>query len=228
MSVNGASLADFVQMECLARSRQAFRVTSSDMIGYLYFDAGQIVHALTGDHSGEAAVLEILKWRDGAVEPCNVGWPDQASIQTHWQGLLLRAAQARDESGRHKLVSFPGQRSVVPRPNAVSPPHKPEEPQMSAPPSLSFANFPAVVRLDPQGNVLNAKGQSEELASVAAYSARLSELVGGMLGMESLQAVECVFADERLLLHRERTGNLVALRARADQDLTAVRDLFGI
>jgi hypothetical protein len=93
---------------------------------------------------------------------------------------------------------------------------------------LSFANFAAVVRLDPNGNVLNAKGQAEELAPVVAYSARLSELVGNMLGMEGFVALECLFGDERLLMHRERTGNLVALKARVDQDLSAVRELFGI
>jgi hypothetical protein len=99
---------------------------------------------------------------------------------------------------------------------------------MSAPQSISFNNFSAVVRLDPQGNVLNSKGQSEELAPIAAYGARLAELVGGMLGMEGFQALECAFREERILVHRERTGNLVALKARADQDLSAVRELFGI
>ncbi|HEY2407362.1 MAG TPA: DUF4388 domain-containing protein [Polyangiaceae bacterium] len=228
VSVNGATLADFVQMECLAQSRQAFRITSADKIGYMYFDGGQILHAISGDHVGEAAALDILKWRDGAVEPCNVGWPDQPTIHANWQSLLLTAAQARDESGRHKLVPFPAQRSLVPRPNETKQPTKAEEKEMSAPPSLSFANFAAVVRLDPNGNVLNAKGQAEELAPVVAYSARLSELVGNMLGMEGFVALECLFGDERLLMHRERTGNLVALKARVDQDLSAVRELFGI
>jgi hypothetical protein len=228
VSVNGASLADFVQMECLARSRQAFRITSAEMIGYLYFEGGQIVHSLTGDHVGEAAALEILNWRDGVVEPCSVGWPDQPTIRSNWQGLLLRVAQAQDESERHKLVSFPAQRSAVPRPAGPKNVHRSEDPQMSAPPNSSFANFPAVVRLDPNGNVLTAKGNTEELAPVAAYAARLADLVGNLLGLEGLVALECVFADERLIMHRERTGNLIALKARPDQDLSALRELFGI
>lgn len=228
MSVNGASLADFVQMECMARSRRAFRVTSAEMIGYLYFDGGQIVHALTGDHTGEAAALEILNWRDGAVEPCSAGWPDLPTIRSSWQGLLLRVAQAQDESGRHNLVSFPTQRAAVPRPAESRNAPRSEEPQMSVPPNSSFANFLAVVRMDPNGNVLTAKGDTEELAPIAAYAARLADLVGDMLGMESLVALECAFTDERLMLHRERSGNLVALKARPDQDLAAVRELFGI
>jgi len=227
VSVDGASLADFVQMECLAQSTQAFRITSAEMIGYLYFDGGQIVHALTGDHAGEAATLEILNWRDGVVEPCSVGWPDQPTIRSSWQSLLLRAAQAQDESERHKLVSFPAQRSAAPRPAGSKPAYRSEDPQMSAPPNSSFANFPAMVRLDPNGNVLASKGNTEDLAPVAAYAARLADLVGNLLGMESLVALECVFSGERLIMHRERTGNLVALKARPDQDLSAVRELFG-
>jgi len=228
VSVNGASLADFVQMECLARSKRAFRVTSGEMIGYLYFDAGQIVHALTGDHTGEAAALEILNWREGAVEPCSAGWPDQPTIRSSWQGLLLRVAQAQDESRRHNLVSFPAQRSAVPRPAEPKNSPRSEDLQMSVPPNPSFANFLAGVRLDPNGNVLAAKGDTEELAPIAAYAARLADLVGDMLGMGSLVALECAFADQRLMLHRERSGNLVALKAKPDQDLAAVRELFGI
>src|SRR5476649_19582 len=76
VSLEGATLPDFVQMECLAMSTRVFRITSGHRIGYLFFNKGQMIHALNGDHVGEPAALEILKWRDGSVEPCNVGWPD--------------------------------------------------------------------------------------------------------------------------------------------------------
>ena len=48
-------------MECLAGSRLVVLVTGEGGIGYLYFDRGQIVHAVTADHMGEAAALEILE-----------------------------------------------------------------------------------------------------------------------------------------------------------------------
>jgi len=237
VSLEGATLPDFVQMECLAQSNRVFRITSGHRIGYLFFSKGQMIHALSGDHVGEPAALEILRWRDGSVEPCSVGWPDAQTIHSTWQNLLLLAAQARDESGRHKLVSFPGNRSATApattgsmrseTPKLV----KKEEPSMSAPPSsrsLSLAQFQAFVRLDPAGNLISAKGEAEELAPVAAYAARLAELIGNMLGMEGFRSLECGFAKDRVFLHRERSGNLVALKVPADAEVAALRERFGV
>jgi Domain of unknown function (DUF4388) len=233
VSLEGATLPDFVQMECLANSSRVFRITSGHRIGYLFFKAGQMIHALSGDHVGEAAALEILKWRDGSVEPCNVGWPDAPSIHSTWQNLLILSAQARDESGRHRLVSLPGNRGTPGILRSTETTHlaKREETPMNAPPSsqsLSLAQFQAFVRLDPAGNVVSAKGDSEELAPVAAYTARLAELIGNMLGMEGFSSLECSFPKERVFLHRERSGNLVALKVPFDTDVGALRERFGV
>jgi len=220
VSLQGATLPDFVQMECLAQSNRVFRVTSGHRIGYLFFTKGQMIHALSGDHVGEAAALEILKWKDGSVEPCNVGWPDAPTIQSTWQNLLLLAAQARDESGRHKLVSFPKNRA---QPQSREMPSSPPSSQ-----SLSLAQFQAFVRLDPQGNVVSGKGEAEELAPIAAYTARLAELIGNMLGMEGFASLECSFPSERVFLHRERSGNLVALKVPLETEVGPLRERFGI
>jgi hypothetical protein len=231
VSLEGATLPDFVQMECLAQSNRVFRVTSGHRIGYMFFTKGQMVHALSGDHVGEAAALEILKWRDGSVEPCNVGWPDAPTIRSTWQNLLMLAAQARDESGRHKLVSFPVNRSATQRSDATTKLAKREESSMNAPPSsqsLSLAQFQAFVRLDTQGNVVSAKGDSEQLAPVAAYTARLAELIGNMLGMEGFTSLECSFSNERVFLHRERSGNLVALKVPIEAEVGPLRERFGV
>jgi hypothetical protein len=231
VSLEGATLPDFVQMECLAQSNRVFRVTSGHRIGYLFFTKGQMIHALSGDHVGEPAALEILKWRDGSVEPCNVGWPDAPTIRSTWQNLLMLAAQARDESGRHKLVSFPGTRSVTQSRDTTTKHAKREDASMNAPPSsqsLSLAQFQAFVRLDTQGNVVSAKGDSEQLAPVAAYTARLAELIGNMLGMEGFTSLECSFSNERVFLHRERSGNLVALKVPIEAEVGPLRERFGV
>lgn len=41
VSLEGATLPDLVQMECLAMSNRVFRVTSGNHIGYLFFHRGQ-------------------------------------------------------------------------------------------------------------------------------------------------------------------------------------------
>jgi Domain of unknown function (DUF4388) len=219
-SLRGATLPDLVQLECLAQSDAAFRITSQNKIGHLFFQKGQIVHALTGDLEGEAAALEILKWQKGVFEPCNVAWPDAPTVHSGWQNILLLAAQARDESGRHNLVAFPkGRTSSTPPAPAVS---------AASSGSGSHPRVQEFVRMDHNGNVLSMRGPAESLASLAAYVARLSQLIGESLALEPMSALECEFRESRSIIHVERNGNLVALKAALGTDLSTVRERLGL
>jgi hypothetical protein len=108
-SLSGAALPDLVQMECLALTEGSFRVISGGQVGYLFFQRGQLTHALVDDLSGEDAALEILEWQRGTFEPCRVAWPEQPTISMNWQNLLLMSARKRDESGRRRLTAVPDQ-----------------------------------------------------------------------------------------------------------------------
>jgi len=246
-NLHGASLADLVQMECLSGRERVIRVSSGNDVGYLFFRGGQIVHAVCRRGIGETAALEILRWNDGTFEPCSAGWPDRDSISSNWQNLLILSAQHRDESRHreevsgHNLVAFPGHRAGAPRPLSSSPP-----PPVSAPPvSMStssrseasvsgessaplLAQVRAAVRIDPSGNVVSSKGDAAELSQVAAYAARLAELVGDGLGMQGLLSVEVTQQRSRTLIYREKSGNTFALSAAPDADLTQVRERLGL
>lgn len=248
-NLHGASLADLVQMECLSGRERVIRVSSGNDVGYLFFRGGQIVHAVSRRGIGETAALEILRWNDGTFEPCSAGWPDRDSISSNWQNLLILSAQHRDElkhreevSG-HNLVAFPGTRANVPRPLSSSPP--PPPPVSVAPASMStsskleasvsgeasapmLAQVRAAVRIDPSGNVVSSKGDASELSQVAAYAARLAELVGDGLGMQGLLSVEVTQQRSRTLIYKEKSGNTFALSAAPDADLTQVRERLGL
>ncbi len=105
--LRGASLWDLIQMECLTRSHRVVQVIGEGGVGYLYFDRGQIVHATTAQRTGEAAALEILDWTNGSFQGCERSWPTQATIRTSHEGLILQAAQLRDERRASNLVAFP-------------------------------------------------------------------------------------------------------------------------
>jgi predicted regulator of Ras-like GTPase activity (Roadblock/LC7/MglB family) len=234
-SLHGTSLADLVQMECLSGRERVLRVSSGNEVGYLYFRMGQIVHAVSRRGIGESAALEILRWSDGSIEPCSAGWPDRDSITSNWQNLLLLAAQHRDESGRHNLVAFPGARSSAPAARSSSPPPMPapsssrlEATVVSSEPAPMLAQVRAAVRLDQSGNVVSSKGEAAELGQVAAYAARLAELVGDGLGMQGLVSVEVTQQRSRTLIYREKTGNTFALTAAPDADLSQVRERLGL
>jgi hypothetical protein len=137
-NINAASLSDLVQMQCLTGTRCVARVTSGEEVGYLYFREGRVVHAMSPSHVGEPAALEILAWNNGSFELCSAGWPENESIDSTFQGLLIRAAQARDESGRHTLSRFPRAR-VESTPPAARPMNERSEasPEPQRPPSVN-------------------------------------------------------------------------------------------
>ena len=234
--LNGASLADLVQMECLSGRERVMRVSSAGEVGYLFFRGGQIVHAVSRRGIGETAALEILRWNDGTFEPCSAGWPDRDSIGSNWQNLLLLAAQHRDESGRHNLVAFPGARAALPRPPSGPPPSAaPVSSSSRSEASLStegstpmLAQVRAAVRIDPAGNVVSSKGEAGELSQIAAYAARLAELVGDGLGMQGLVSVEVAQHHSRTLIFKEKSGNTFALCAAPEADLSQVRERLGL
>src|SRR3954463_2359168 len=166
-NLQGANLADLVQMECLSGRERVIRVSSGSDVGYLFFRGGQIVHAVSRRGIGETAALEILGWDDGIFEPCSAGWPDRDSIGSNWQNLLLLAAQHKDEQSRHNLVAFPGARGAVPRPSSPPPPvvaplsssipvsSKSEASVSTEGSAPMLAQVRAAVRIDPHGNVVS-------------------------------------------------------------------------
>jgi hypothetical protein len=245
--LTGASLADLVQMECLARTTQVVRVVSGDDVGYLYFQAGAIVHAMSSGAIGEAAALEILGWDRGSFEPCNAGWPSSATITRPWQALLLTAATQRDESRRRTVVDFPRDRTspamtaksspgsssppqAGPSNRSASQPADSQAPQAGTPSSgpNSMRGIERAVRLETDGKVLSSRGQAEELAAVTAYTMRIAALVGERLGMEDLRAVECTVGNARRLFYVEKNGNYVGVEATPDADLGMLRQKLGL
>jgi hypothetical protein len=220
-------------MECLANSTLAVRVVSGNDTGYLYFQGGNVVHAMSSDAIGEQAALEILGWDRGSFEPCNAGWPSAATITKPFQVLLMQAATARDESRRSTVVDFPRERSqgnpMHKPPIPISQP-PPLPPSVASPPSgttLGGQGIDRAVRLDADGKLLSSRGEAEELAAVTAYTMRLAKLVGERLGMEELRAVECVTSRHRRLFYVEKNGNSIGLEAEVETDLAALRERLG-
>jgi hypothetical protein len=85
-----------------------------------------------------------------------------------------------------------------------------------------------MLRLGAGGSIIKNKGATEEMAGVVAYAHRLGQLAGELLGLEPFVAVECIFADGRMLMFDEDNGDIVALRPRADTNLQALRDRLGL
>jgi hypothetical protein len=226
--IRGASLADLVQMECLAGSRRVVRVTSGDHVGYLFFRSGNLVHALARSLVGEAAALEMLAWDEGTFDPAERDWPAKDTIACNWQGLLLRAAQARDEKEAASVVSLHADgRRTKPPPLPIG-----ESIEFDVTPihvaghTLRREDFALFLRMNAEGAMMASEGSSQEFADLAAYVACLAQLIGEGLGIERFVAMECTFKEGRCFFVREENGDLVALRPRPQTDTTSLRALL--
>jgi hypothetical protein len=232
--IKGASLGDLVQMECLAGSHRAVKVTSGTNIGYLYFRGGAVVHAIARTLLGEPAALEILSWSDGSFEPVEREWPTKESVTCGWQSLLLRAAQARDERAAPSVVALRGDARPA-RPRATpAPAAVPEIVEFQATPIeiaghvLRSEDFQVALRLNADGGLIFNRGGSQDFADIVAYACRLTELIGQRLGAETFMAMECAFKSGRCFIVLEKNGDVVALRPHATSDVGALRNLLGL
>ncbi|HET9958844.1 MAG TPA: DUF4388 domain-containing protein [Polyangiaceae bacterium] len=128
-NLEGASLADLVQMACQSGLQSVARIRSAEQVGYLYFSQGRLVHAVSPNSVGDEAALEILSWQAGRFEPCGIEPSAHVTIQSSYQSLLMRAAHARDERARGE----PGRTDSAPRKVITLPPPRPRETAASMP-----------------------------------------------------------------------------------------------
>ena len=79
------------------------------------------------------------------------------------------------------------------------------------------------VELDAQGKLLAGHGQTEQLASMAAYASNVADVVGRMLQFGPSIAVEAKLQRTQLLVLRDDSGKILGLKPRDDLHLRRLR-----
>ena len=90
-------LQDVIQMECLGRTSSVLEIHHPHLSGRIYIEEGRIVHAESGDLSGENAFYQLLALPSGEFQLHPFEPPPQRTIEAQWEFLLMEAARARDE-----------------------------------------------------------------------------------------------------------------------------------
>jgi hypothetical protein len=228
-------------MECTRGTHGSVQVTSDGRMGYLYFDAGQIVHARYGGAIGERALFEMLRWRGGDVTPVERAWPTRATIQQSWQNLLLRAAQEQDETAPERVSSvgtieargadvLPFTPTTTRATDNDSGMHRSLQITVERREStqgtgdevdelMNAADVHDLAEIDVDGELVREKGNAELLAQTGAYVARLATLIADSLGLEPLEQLHAHTAQAQCVVRVERQ-TIVALRAGRRADLT--------
>jgi hypothetical protein len=222
-----AQLGDLIQINCINRIFGSFRVSSNARVGYLFFRGGLLVHAVCGEQLGLDAVVVMLGWRGGSIEPCAAPWPDESTIDMGADALLLRAAQRLDERSRPhadrsamttkvvRRVSQPEQGSARPRQEAdhvgsasLARARNSEQSglsRMSSLPVESLARL-EVTRVTADGTIQTSRaGASTDLSDTAFHCQRLASLIGEGLGLGPCRAFACENVQEGIVVFQGRS-----------------------
>jgi CheY-like chemotaxis protein len=90
-------LQDVLQMECLSRNSAVLEIKTKQIHGLIYIEEGQIVHAETGQRSGDEAFNYLMTLSGGEFNLKPFSAPPQKTIEGQWEFLLMEAARKRDE-----------------------------------------------------------------------------------------------------------------------------------
>ncbi|MDZ4788019.1 MAG: response regulator [Blastochloris sp.] len=96
------NISELVQMLVLSNKSSILEVSGDHDQGKIYLEHGQIIHAETKDQVGESAVYVLLNLQDGQFELAHFNPPNQKTIFTTTQHILIEAARLMDEQERDK------------------------------------------------------------------------------------------------------------------------------
>ena len=107
-------LQDILQLECLRRNSSVLEVFSKSEAGEIFIRSGGVVHAVVGALSGEAAFFHLLNLKDGEFRLKPYVEPPEKTISSHWENLLMEAAQLRDEKAEQEPGAAPAEAAPAP------------------------------------------------------------------------------------------------------------------
>jgi CheY-like chemotaxis protein len=95
--ISDFQLSDLIQMNCLGRLTNAIFVSKDDQQGAIFFEDGNIVHAVVDNIEGENAFYEILTWQGGSFSVEKSRKAEKETVHKGWQTLLLEGMKRADE-----------------------------------------------------------------------------------------------------------------------------------
>jgi DNA-binding response OmpR family regulator len=100
--IDGISTAAFLQMIEMDEKTCTLQVRSGERIGLLFFQKGQLISAETDRLQNEAAAIEIINWKDAAIEIEHADRKKEPRINRPLMHILMEAARRQDEMDMDK------------------------------------------------------------------------------------------------------------------------------
>lgn len=199
--IGGFELWDILQLAQTSRMSIKLSVESPHGTGSMYFQGGNLLHAVAGDDEGDEAVNIILDWREGSVSSSQLPEDCPTTVRhSSIVALLMDRARQRDEQQRDKPPPPPAQPQRPPpppvpsaKPSAVTPPVVPSTPlppgQRAPSSSMAAAKPPPPPARPSQPEAAPARPDKElsdmDLRAVKVILEEIDDhLMGGLLSVD--------------------------------------------
>jgi CheY-like chemotaxis protein len=96
------NVIDLVQSLEMGRKSCLLTMTNADEKCEMYFNQGQVVHAVYGSITGDEAVFKVLRWTAGNFQIDFDGKTTQQTTTLNTQGMLMEGLRLLDEAQRDK------------------------------------------------------------------------------------------------------------------------------
>lgn len=90
-------LPNLVQLNCMEKNVAKLMIEAREGKGVLYFEGGNIVHAVYRDKQGDEAVYSMLAVKEGLFRIENGVRTKSSTVKTPWSNLLMEGLRVLDE-----------------------------------------------------------------------------------------------------------------------------------
>lgn len=97
--LTGISLGDVIQIKCMSGVTAALRVTEGERQGIIFFQKGEVIHALCDELDGEEAFYKIISFAHGHLDTVNIADLPERTIFKPYTAMLMEGARRQDEQG---------------------------------------------------------------------------------------------------------------------------------
>ncbi len=105
------NVADLIQYVCQHHKKAQLSIQNNGFQAVIFFQEGNVVHAVLDEQEGEEVIYHILSWEEGAFKLETDVEPPTITIGLSWAGLLLEGARRIDEGKQETIVHETNQNS---------------------------------------------------------------------------------------------------------------------
>jgi predicted regulator of Ras-like GTPase activity (Roadblock/LC7/MglB family) len=210
------AVADLIQHTCQDGKTAKLQMENLGQTAQIFFDGGQVVHAVLGDLVGEPAVYQALAWKEGDFSlEADVASPAR-SINRSYAALLFEGARRIDEGAAPQPAANPGP-EAPPAEGGAS----------DLPTALSrIEGVGGAVIVAEDGVVIgrSLEGDAEKEGAVAAFIGAAALQAGASLGLGQFKrAAVGISSGGLLVLKHEDTFVALLLKEGASPAMVAGR-----